>query len=97
MSRAQLAEVATKFIGWTNTKPLDQETLSTIVSKDVVVPIPYPGATPNYDGLFALASAAHAAAEGFNMTIKNMVVDEEASTVVLLINIKGKHVGYFHL
>jgi hypothetical protein len=28
------------------------------------------------------------------MTLKNMVIDEEASTVVLLINITGKHVGY---
>jgi hypothetical protein len=94
MSRAQLAETATNFLNWINSPELDPAVLATIVSKDVKIPIPYPGAAPTYDGLLAIANAAHAAAEGFHMTLKNMVIDEEASTVVLLINITGKHVGY---
>lgn len=58
------------------------------------MPIPYPGSTPNFEGLLAIAAAAHAAAEGFHMSIKTMIIDEEQSTVALLLNVTGKHVGY---
>jgi len=93
MSREQLAQVATKYVNWINTTPIDRETYTHIASKEIVVPIPYPGTTPDFEGLLAIATKAHAAAEGFHMSIKTMVIDEEQSTVVLLLNVTGKHVG----
>jgi len=93
MNRDKLAQVATKYVNWINTTPIDREIYTQIASKEIVVPIPYPGSTPNFEGLLAIAAAAHAAAEGFHMSIKTMIIDEEQSTVALLINVTGKHVG----
>ena len=93
MSRDKLIKVATGFIAWVN-KPQDAHALSAFISKDVKVPIPYPGTTPDYAGLLAMTQAAHVAAPDIKMTIKEMVVDEVKSTVVILIDITGTHVKY---
>jgi hypothetical protein len=96
MNREKLIEVATKLIAWTNNKPLTATAFATIVSPQLKVPIPYPGQSPDYEGLLALTQAAHVAAPDFKMTIKDTVVDEVTSTVVLLLNITGTHVKYLH-
>jgi hypothetical protein len=93
MSRDNLIKVATGFIAWVN-KPQDADAFSAFISKDVNVPIPYPGTTPDYAGLLAMTQAAHVAAPDLKMTIKEMVVDEVKSTVVILIDITGTHVKY---
>jgi hypothetical protein len=93
MSRDKLIQVATNFIAWVS-KPVDAEALSEFISKDVKVPICYPGTTPDYAGLLAMTQAAHVAAPDLKITIKDMVVDEVASAVVILIDITGTHVKY---
>jgi hypothetical protein len=97
MNREKLIQVATNLIEWTNSKPLTATAFATIVSPQLKVPIPYPGQSPDYEGLLALTQAAHVAAPDFKMTIKDTVVDETTSTVVLLLNITGTHVKYLEI
>lgn len=94
MNREKLIQVATNLIAWTNSKPITATTFAEIVSPQLKIPIPYPGQSPDYEGLLALTKAAHVAAPDFKMTIKEMVVDVTTSTVALLLNVTGTHVKY---
>lgn len=97
MNREKLIQVATNLIAWTNSKPVTATAFARIVSPQLKVPIPYPGQSPDYEGLLALTQAAHVAAPDFKMIIKDTVVDETTSTVVLLLNITGTHVKYLEI
>jgi hypothetical protein len=93
MSRQQLIDVATGLINWINTTPFDPAPLANVTAIDVSVPIPYPGATPDYNGLLATTKQIHEASPDFNMAIRQIVVDEAESRVVLFLNCTGTHVG----
>jgi len=93
MSRDQLVDVATRLIKWINTAPFDPEPLVSLAKPDVAVPIPYPGSTPDYNGLLAVTKQIHDAAIDFKMAIRQMVVDETESSVVMLLNCTGVHAG----
>ena len=94
MGREQLLDVTTRMIAWINTAQVDAGTLATIASPDVAVPIPYPGSTPDFDGLVDVTNRSHKAFPDFNMAIKDQIVDEKESRVVLLLNVTGTQVGY---
>ena len=93
MSRANLLDVATRMIEWINTTAVDVSSLEKIVKKDVVVPIPYPGSTPDFQGLVDVTEKIHVASPDFKMTITDSIVDETGK-VVLKTNCTGTQTGY---
>jgi hypothetical protein len=95
MSRAQLLETTSRMIAWINNKHVNPANLATIVDQNVVVPIPYPGSTPDYAGLVAVTEKIHGASPDFNMAIRDSIVDETDHKVVLKINTTGTQTGYF--
>jgi hypothetical protein len=94
MSRDQLINVATGLVQWINTTPFDPEALASLVKTDVSVPIPYPGSTPDYNGLLAVTEKIHEASPDFKMSVRQIVVDEAESRVVMLLGSSGTHAGY---
>ena len=92
MSRQKLIDIATRYIEIISTKPLDTAAFSEVVASDVKVPIPYPGSTPDYAGVLAITQAGHAAAPDFKVSIRQVVVDDVASYVVVLANVTGTHI-----
>ena len=65
-----------------------------IVKQDVVVPIPYPGSTPDFAGLVEVTKKIHGASPDFNMAIRDSIVDDTDSKVVLKLNCTGTQTGY---
>jgi hypothetical protein len=94
MSSTQLLDVATRMIAWINTIVVDVSVLDQIMIKDVVVPIPYPGSTPDFAGLVATTEKIHQASPDFNMAIRDSIVDDTNNKVVLLLNCTGTQSGY---
>lgn len=94
MSREQLLDVTNRLIAWINTTQVDLDALATIAAKDVVVPIPYPGSTPDYDGLVTVTQKIHEASPDFKMTFKESIVDETEKRVVFLLQCSGTQAGY---
>src|SRR6202035_4111237 len=74
--RQQLAQAAKDLIVWINTKEVNPSTLTNICSADVVVPIPYPGSTPDLDGLVGVTTKIHGASPDWSMTLQKMVIDQ---------------------
>jgi len=95
MSRAQLLETVSSMIAWINTKNVDPASLAAIVDQNVVVPIPYPGNTPDFAGLLSVTENIHKASPDFNMAICDSIVDETDHKVVLKLNNTGTQAGYF--
>lgn len=94
MDREQLANVLERFVKWSCTKPLDEAAFETIVSKDVIVRIPYPGCPPTFDGLLAITKKSHEAAPDFQIKIQETIVDVQQSRVIVLLQVTGTHQGY---
>jgi hypothetical protein len=92
MSRANLLDVATRMIEWINTTPVDASSLEGIVKKDVVVPIPYPGSSADFQGLVDVTEKIKVSSPDFKMTITDSIVDETGK-VVLKINCTGTQTG----
>ena len=92
-SRAQLVDVATRLISHINSPAPDTSGLAAIVKKDVVVPIPYPGSAPNFDGLAAVTAKIRVASPDFHMEIAQEIVDVEYHKVVLLLRCTGTQAG----
>ena len=61
MNREQLLDRATRYVAWLNKNPSDAETLSTLMARDITVKVPYPGATPTFEGSLKFMEALHAA------------------------------------
>jgi hypothetical protein len=94
MSRAQLLETTSNMIAWINNKNVNPANLAKIVDQNVVVPIPYPGSTPDYAGLVSVTEKIHGASPDFNMAIRDSIVDKTDHKVVLKINTTGTQTGY---
>lgn len=94
MNRAQLLDVATRMIGWINTTPMDKSKLAGVLAEDVVIPIPYPGSTPDFAGLVGVVDKIHGASPDFKMEIRESIVDETDNKVVLLLNTTGTQAKY---
>jgi hypothetical protein len=96
MSREQLLQIANNFIAWANGPP-DATVLGTLLSQDVNVFIPYPGAAPGFAGTLELFEKLHTALPGIKFTITQSFVDEAESKVVLLFRTVGVQSGYVFL
>src|SRR5271170_3925624 len=94
MGRSQLIEVANQMLAWINEGSSDPAGLAAITSKEVTVPIPYPGCTPDFAGLLQVTKGIHAATSGYKMALRELVVDEVESRVVALVNTSGTQTGY---
>jgi hypothetical protein len=94
MNREQLLDVANRLIAWINATQFDPEALATIAAKNVVVPIPYPGSTPDYAGVLAIIKKTHEAASEYKLELKDSIVDEKESKVVVLVQCTGIQTGY---
>jgi hypothetical protein len=93
MSREQLLDIVTRYVHFINTSKPEASVLSTIAAENVVVPIPYPGSTPDFQGLMSTTTKVHAASPDFKMSLLDSIVDEKESKVVLLLNASGTHEG----
>ena len=93
MSREQLLDISSRFLTWINSRDENPSALSAIVAKDVVLRIPFQGATPDLAGLLAQQKKANAASSDFKVTLLEAIVDEIKSTVVHFIEISGTHEG----
>lgn len=81
-------------IDWINTSPVDVSSLQAIMTPAVVVPIPYPGASADFEGLVATTEKIHSASPDFNMAIRDSIVDDTDNKVVLKLNCTGTQTGY---
>jgi len=93
MNRQQLLDFATRYLAWMNKKPTDETTFSTLVSRDVSIPIEYPGATPTYDGTIKFMQDIHAASHDINFEIIDTCVDEFQCSITLILRAVGTHSG----
>ena len=94
MGREQLLDVTSRLVAWINTANVDAASLLSMCAKEIVVPIPYPGSTPDFDGLISVTNNSHIAFPDFKMTAKDEIVDEKESRVVLFLNVTGTQAGY---
>ena len=94
MGREQLLDVTARMIAWINTAQADAGALATICTSDIAVPIPYPGSTADFAGLVDVTGRSHTAFPDFKMAIKDQIVDEKESRVVLQLNVSGTQAGY---
>jgi len=94
MNREQLLDRATQYIAWLNKNPSDAETLSTLMARDISIPVPYPGATPTFEGSVKFMKALHAALADVHFEILDACIDEVQHSVTVLANVTGTHVGF---
>jgi hypothetical protein len=97
MGREQLLDVTSRLVAWINTAKVDAASLLTMCAKEIVVPIAYPGSTPDFDGLISVTNNSHIAFPDFKMTVKDEIIDDKESRVVLLLNVTGTQAGYVFL
>lgn len=64
-----------------------------LVASDVIVPIPYPGCTPDWAGLMAISKKLRALSPDSKTTLVHSVIDEVESKFVLLLRRTGTHKG----
>ena len=94
MNREQLLDFATRYIAWLNKNPSDEATLSKLMSRDVSIPIEYPGATPTYDGSVKFMEDLHAGTHDINFKIIDTCVDELHCSVTVITRAVGTHSGF---
>jgi len=94
MSTQQILDITKCLVEWINTAKVDPASLLTMCAKDIVVPIPYPGSTPDFDGLISVTTKTHVAFPDFKMAVREHIVDEKESRVVLLLDVSGTQAGY---
>ena len=92
--RTKLEQAAKDLIAWINTNEVNPDTLTDICTADVVVPIPYPGSTPDLAGLVAVTEKIHGASPDWSMTLQKMVIDQPQGRVVCLCRSEGTQAGY---
>lgn len=97
MSRAQLVAITAKLLEWFNTPSADPTALATICTESINVPIPYPGSTPDFDGIIQVTKKVHEGFPGFKMTLLETVIDETEHKVVGLCRTTGTQVGLISL
>jgi hypothetical protein len=94
MNRAQLLDVATRYVAWLDKNPSDAATLATLMTRDITIRVAYPGATPTFEGSVKFMESLHAAIPDIKFTILDNCIDEVQSSVALLVNVAGTHEGY---
>lgn len=94
LTREQLLDFATRYTAWLNKNPSDEETLSKLVSRDVSIPLPYPGSTPTFDGSLKLMRDLHSASPDIAFKIVDTCIDEVQSSITVITSVTGTHAGY---
>jgi hypothetical protein len=94
MTRELLREYAERFIALVNTPGTDPDELSSIVAKDLVTPLTYPGATSGYAGVKGVFEKLHSSLSKYSMTLLTPVIDENESRVVCFVKSAGVQTGY---
>ena len=94
MNRQQLLDFASQYIAWINKNPSDEETLSKLMSRDISMPVQYPGAIPTYDGTVKFMEDLHAASNDINFEIIDTCVDELQCSITLICRATGTHSGF---
>ena len=97
MGRDEVINHITRMLAWQNSPNPDAAGLSALCAENVVVPIPYPGSTPDFAGLLQVTQKVHKASPDWNIALKEMVIDETENKVVCLCNCTGTQVGYIPL
>jgi hypothetical protein len=95
MTRQLLLDIAARWVAWGNSRTADPETLSKIIARDAVFPVPYSSATSDFEGIVKMAEGGRTASPDDKMTIDKAIVDEVESTVVHLVEVTGTHNTYF--
>ena len=93
MNREQLLAISDCFFKWIATHSESEEELSNCVAKDVVVPTPAPGISPDFAGLLQEQRMVSSASSDFKMTALQTFVDEAQSTVIYHFQVTGTHTG----
>jgi len=94
MNRAQLLDVATRYVAWLNKNPSDAGTVATIMARNITHIVPYPGATPTFEGSVEFMKSLHTAFPDVRFTILNRCADEVESSVTVQLSVVGTHEGY---
>jgi len=94
MNRQQLLDFAGRYVAWINKNPSDEETLSKLMSRDISMPVQYPGAIPTYDGTVKFMEDLHAASHDINFEIIDTCVDELQCAITLICRATGTHSGF---
>jgi hypothetical protein len=64
------------------------------MSRDISIPIEYPGATPTYDGSVKFMEDLHAGTHDVNFKIIDTCVDELQCSVTVITRAVGTHSGF---
>jgi hypothetical protein len=94
MSREQLLDISARFLNWVKSHAKDASELASVVAEDVVVLTPFPGTTPDFQGLLAHQQKANIGSSDFKINIKYAIVDEVQSAVIHFLEVTGTHDGY---
>jgi len=92
MDRAQLLNIATRFLEWLNAPP-NLDALHGLVSPDIIFPNPYPNRYQGLEGLILIMEKTHKASSDVKMTITDTTVDETEMNVVIQAESTGTHEG----
>jgi len=94
MNREKLLDFAARYVAWVNKNPSDEETLSTLMSRHISIPLPYPGTTPTFDGCVKFMQDLRAASPDISFKILDTCVDEVQSSITMILGVTGTHEGY---
>lgn len=93
-NREKLLAIANRFNAWFSSHDTNPSVLEAIVSRQVVLHIPFPGLSPDFDGLVEQYKRTITATKDVQVNVKADVVDEDNSLVAQFFEATGTQTGY---
>ena len=92
--REKLLDIANRFNTWFSSHDTSPSLLESIVSRQVIVHVPFPGLSPDFEGLVEQYKRTITATKDVQITVKTDVVDEDNSLVAQFFEATGTQTGY---
>jgi hypothetical protein len=91
--RQLLREYADRFLETVNTPSIDLDTLQSLISKDLVTPLTYPGEKSGYVGVQGILKKLHGSLSNYSLKLLSPVIDEDENQVVFFVKSCGVQTG----
>jgi hypothetical protein len=92
--RDRLIEISNRFVKWIQSREMSAASLEALVSRDVILHIPYPGVPSGFEGILANQEQTSTATSDIKVVVKFVSVDEVTSTVTTFWEASGHQTGY---
>jgi hypothetical protein len=92
--RDRLIEISNRFVKWIQSREMSAASLEALVSRDVILHVPYPGVPSGFDGILANHEQTSTATSDIKVVVKFVSVDEVTSTVTTFWEASGHQTGY---